>query len=605
ENDLAWGKGFTEWRNTQRGVPRFVGHQQPRVPRDLGFYDLTNPQVLRQQVDLARASGVHGFCFYYYHFDGKRVLEKPLEQFLGDRTLDFPFSIIWANENWTRRWDGMDDDVILWQHYSDEYEDILLADWSRHFSDPRYIRAEGRPLFIIYRPGIIPDAREKIARWRRRLKDEFAHEPWMLMVQGFGDLDPQTYGFDGAIEFPPHKLTRDVPRLNSQVAAYDPSRIGEVIAYTAVVEQSLGEPQADFPLIKTLTPSWDNDCRRPGRGLVMQGSTPKIYQRWLEELVWRAAIRPFAGEPFVFVNAWNEWAEAAYLEPDVYSGSAYLNATARAIVGEQAATEKPEIVLVGHDAHPHGAQLLLLHLGQLMAKRFGLRVTFLLLDGGLLVEQYRATGKVIVASASSAEMQSAIEEFQRRGAHLAITNTLVTGLVVPALRRRGFRVVSLVHELPRLARERFLEAEANAIAAYSDYVVCAADIVGAEFAKFTGMPRATIKIVPQGHYLAVESGPSDRAAVRAELGLPNDSLIVLGVAYADLRKGIDLFLSTARAAASCGRTNIYYVWVGNAEPAVETWLLQECNLGHLPNFRRVDRTNNLGRYYGAADALFL
>src|ERR1051325_4261625 len=293
----------------------------------------------------------------------------------------------------------------------------------------------------------------------------------MLMVQGFGDLDPQKYGFDGAIEFPPHKLTRDVPRLNSQVAAYVPSRIGEVMAYTAVVEQSLGEPQTDFPLIKTLTPSWDNDCRRPGRGLVMQGSTPKIYQRWLEELVWRAGMRPFAGEPFVFVNAWNEWAEAAYLEPDVYSGSAYLNATARAIVGEQAATEKPEIVLVGHDAHPHGAQLLLLHLGQLMAKRFGLRVTFLLLDGGLLVEQYRTTGKVLVASASSSEMPSAIEELQRRGAHLAITNTLVTGLVVPALRRRGFRVVSLVHELPRLARERFLEAEANAIAAYSDYVV--------------------------------------------------------------------------------------------------------------------------------------
>jgi hypothetical protein len=331
ENDKWWGAGFSEWRNLARGVPRFVGHYQPRIPRDLGFYDLSNRDVLPRQIELARAAGIHGFCFYYYYFDGRRILEKPLERYLEDATLTFPFCLIWTNENWTRRWDGFESSVLLRQRHDEKYESRLLADLARHFVDSRYLRVQGRPLFIIYRPGIIPDVRSRLDRWRRWFEKECGFVPWLLMAQGFGDFDPRRYGFDGAIEFPPHKIVEDPLVDLRELAILDPHFEARVVSYAQVIERSLSEPLQAFPLIKALCPDWDNDCRRQGAGLTLLGSSPKAYEEWLRELVERATARPFAGEPLLFVNAWNEWAEAAYLEPDVFYGAAYLNATARAL----------------------------------------------------------------------------------------------------------------------------------------------------------------------------------------------------------------------------------------------------------------------------------
>jgi len=337
ENDKWWGAGFSEWRNLARGVPRFVGHYQPRIPRDLGFYDLANPDVLPRQIELARGAGIHGFCFYYYYFDGRRILEKPLERYLEDATLAFPFALIWTNENWTRRWDGFESSVLLRQRHDEKYESRLLADLARHFVDPRYLRVQGRPLFIIYRPGIIPDVRSRLDQWRRWFEKECGFVPWLLMVQGFGDFDPRRYGFDGAIEFPPHKIVEDPLVDLRELAILDPHFQARVVSYEQVIGRSLSDPVQEFPLIKALCPDWDNDCRRQGTGLTLLGSSPKAYEGWLRELVDHAVARPFAGEPLVFVNAWNEWAEAAYLEPDVFYGAAYLNATARALRPDAAA----------------------------------------------------------------------------------------------------------------------------------------------------------------------------------------------------------------------------------------------------------------------------
>ena len=158
ENDYFWGKGFTEWRNLPRGEPRFEGHIQPKIPRDLGCYDLVESDVYRRQIEMARQAGIHGFCFYHYWFDGKRVLEKPMEKILADPSLDFPFVIMWANENWTRTWEGDDREVLLKQSYHRDDEAPFIDDLARHFKDPRYIRIGDRPLFFIYRPGHIPDA---------------------------------------------------------------------------------------------------------------------------------------------------------------------------------------------------------------------------------------------------------------------------------------------------------------------------------------------------------------------------------------------------------------------------------------------------------------
>jgi glycosyltransferase involved in cell wall biosynthesis len=608
ENDAWWGTGFTEWRNTQRGVPRFVGHYQPRIPRDLGFYDLSNPNVLRRQIALARASGIYGFCFYYYNFNGKRILEKPVEQFLVEKSLEFPFCIMWANENWTRRWDGSEDEVLLWQTYKATDDEQLLADWSRHFSDPRYIKVGGRPLLLIYRAGIIPNTRDTVNRWRQKLKDNFGYDAWFLMAQTFGDADPREFGFDGACEFPPHKITNDLPMSNSELTILDPQFSGRIYTYEQAIERSLTEAPPDFPLIKTICPSWDNDARRQGAGMTLQGSSPAKYRDWLAKLVERARARPFVGEPFIFANAWNEWAESAYLEPDVYFGSAYLNATARALVDGGDGSARPRVLLVGHDALPYGAQLNLLSIGRVLTRRFGVEVIWLLLEGGSLLEKYQEIGPVIIGRAGSEEVREASAKLHADGVCYAITNTMVTGGVVSQLRRSGFRILSLVHEWPNLAAQYGLHEAAKVIARDSDIIVIAAETGEKKFREFAGDPQGSVHIQPQGLYAAIEEDPHCRDLVRRELGLSSDARIVLGIGAGDLRKGLDLFLSTARAVAAQDSA-VQFVWAGRIDPTTRLSLLVEDPEDQVsripPNFHHVDFTNDIGRYLSSADVFFL
>jgi len=333
ENDAFWGEGFTEWNNVARGQPRFAGHVQPVIPRDLGFYNLDDPEVMRKQIEMAAAAGIHAFCFYYYRFGGHRVLEKPIEHMLQDPTLDFPFVLMWANENWTRAWDGLEKDVLLQQDYSAENDVGLVDDLARHFVDSRYMRIGDRPLFFIYRPGQIPNAAAVIANWRSLFMQRHNLSPLIFMVQGFGDNDPTLYGLDGAIEFPPHKICQDQPVITGTVDLLDPDFAGYVLRYDDVIGRATAEPVPDFPLIRTTVPHWDNEARRPGNCLVMHGSTPTKFEAWVRQSVVFAREHPVHGEAIVAVNAWNEWAEGAYLEPDVHYGGAYLNALSRAVHG--------------------------------------------------------------------------------------------------------------------------------------------------------------------------------------------------------------------------------------------------------------------------------
>jgi len=329
ENDRNWGTGFTEWRQLVKGVPRFPGHYQPRTPRDLGFYNLLDESVIRAQCEMALASGVGAFAFYYYWFNRRRVLERPVEIFL-ESDIQMPFFVIWANENWTRGWDGSEDHVLLKQDYNLDDEDALLADLARHMQDGRYLRLGGRPLFVIYNPDHIPTPDRTVARWRRKWSDNHGLEPLIFMAQTFDREDPRAYGFDGAMEFPPHKLAAKI-RPREVIDAYSQTFAGRVMNYDDLVATSVAEPAPSFPLIKAALPSWDNEARRPNRSVIFEGSTPAKYEAWLQTLVERAIEHPTHGLPIVAINAWNEWAEGAYLEPDVYFGSAYLNATARAL----------------------------------------------------------------------------------------------------------------------------------------------------------------------------------------------------------------------------------------------------------------------------------
>lgn len=613
ENDRWWGEGFTEWRNVGRGLPRFSGHFQPRIPRDLGFYDLSDVEVMRRQADLARASGIFGFSFYYYNFNGQRLLEKPTEQFLAEPSIDFPFCITWANENWTRTWDGFDRDVLMAQDYRPEDDQAFLADIARHFADPRYIRLNGRPLFIIYRPGIIPDPEETIARWRKQLNEAHNEDPFILMVQGFGDEDPRVFGLDGAIEFPPHKVAADLPPLNSSLYLHDTSFEGHVVDYKDVVEKSRDESTSEFPLIKGVTQSWDNEARRPGRGMVLHGGTPAAYEEWLRDAVDYSLSNPIENENFVVVNAWNEWAEGAYLEPDVHFGSAYLNATARAIsqAPRKRDTTKQNIIVVSHDAYKHGAQILALNIGRTLKQRFGCNVEFVVLGDGPMLSDYADVASCHKVDGNDTyQVDQLLTKLKERGFTQAIANTSVSGLLAEPLHRAGINFISLIHELPNLLAEYDLSSSARAIAEYAEHVVFPAEVVQRGFLETCELTQddvpATIRT--QGLYMSAVEQTYDAeeiAALREELGIPLNAKIILNVGFADFRKGFDIFDRFSEL-MRLERDDYYFVWVGGLEPTIGRWIAPDVKTrGEQGRLILTGQQSDVGRYYAMADAMFL
>jgi len=597
ENDLWWGTGFTEWTNVARGTPRFVGHYQPRIPRDLGFYDLSDPNVMVKQIELAKAAGIHGFCFYYYNFNGKRLLERPVEAFLESDT-QFPFCIMWANENWTRRWDGAEAEVLIQQDYRMEDAAALVDDIARHFADPRYIRIDGRPLFLLYRADIVPDTQATLAHWRELFLSRHGERPLILMAQAFNNEDPTVAGFDGAYEFPPHKLVKKLPTISSTCEALDDSFTAQVYRYDDVANVSTSEDPPEFPLIKTIVPSWDNDARRQGHGLVITDSSPLRYAIWLQKAIQFARRHPFHGENFVFVNAWNEWAEGAYLEPDVHFGGAYLNATARAVTGRPLAPEKSKALLVGHDAFPAGAQLLLLNLAKTL-QNFGVEVEFLLGAGGDLLPTYEATAPTHLADPG--RLAAKAEELGKGGFAFAIVNTVAAGSAVPALRGHGITTVSLVHELPRIITEKRLTPSAEAVAQNADAIVFpAASVRDAFLTQISGTSQVT-HIRPQGLYQHINEMSDAREAIIGEFELSADARIVLNIGYGDLRKGLDLFCSTAQLVATT-HPEVIFIWVGRLDGACASWLP---NPAALPNVKFAGQREDVASFLHAADVFAL
>jgi len=565
ENDRWWGTGFTEWTNVSRGVPRFVGHYQPRIPRDLGHYRLDGTATLARQIEMAQGAGIHGFVFYFYWFNGRRLLEAPLEAFLADPSLAMPFCLMWANENWTRRWDGSEHEVLLSQDYRDEDEPALIATFARHFEDPRYIRLEGRPVLMVYRAGLIEGGAATVRRWRKRFA-ALGHQPIFVMAQSFGAHDPRAFGMDAAVEFPPHKLTEDLPELNDQVRWLDFSARARVFDYEVVAQASKLSPPP-YKLIRTVLPGWDNDARRQGQGMTIHGATPAAYQAWLSRVIDAASEQRVFGETIVCVNAWNEWAEGAYLEPDVHFGGAFLNATARAVSAVPVRRSAARLLLVGHDAFPAGSQLLLLHLGRQLQAR-GVEVTFLLLGGGALEAEYRAVAPTTVF-AGAEELARHAAALAAAGFRAAIVNTSACGAACAALASHGMACTLLLHEMPRLLRERRLIEVARAGVAAARHIVFAADYVRDRYHEVVAVPSARTILVPQGMYRPVDRAVGAR--LRARLRLPEEATLAIGLGYADLRKGFDLFVQAWRLAQAADPT-IHMLWVGDLDPVISAYL---------------------------------
>jgi len=331
ENDRWWGPGFTEWTNVAKARPNFVGHDQPRVPADLGYYDLRAPQVMEQQAALARRYGIGGFCYYYYWFAGHRLLEQPLEAMLASGRPAFPFCLCWANENWTRRWDGEENDVLMAQQHSDRDDDAVIRDLIRYFRSPHYIRIGGRPLIAVYRVALFPDFKRTAAHWRRICRDEGIGEIYIAHVESFEMVSagarPVDYGCDAAIEFPPHGMAEPYPVSEPLL---NPDFQGAVADYRDLAVRYATRELAGYKRFLGVATGWDNTARRQNNSYCFEHATPGAFQAWLEAAIERTKQQFSGDERLLFINAWNEWAEGAYLEPDQRFGHAYLQAHANA-----------------------------------------------------------------------------------------------------------------------------------------------------------------------------------------------------------------------------------------------------------------------------------
>ena len=330
ENDQWWGRGFTEWTNVSKATPQFHGHYQPRLPGELGFYDLRESTVMQRQVELAKLYGISAFCFHYYWFQGHRLLERPLNSLLSDKTLDFPFCICWANENWTRRWDGAESDILMEQKHSPDDNAAVFDDLLKYLSDERYLRIEGKPLVVIYRPAIIQNFASLIETWRAAAESAGLVGIYIVATNAFGFMNEDGFDLDGICEFPPHAVVAD--NLLNDVSLLNEDFSGAVYEYSDAASFSIQRIQhmtartgGYFPSVMA---AWDNEARKPGRGHVFQNATPALFYRWLQAACNWSQNNNDPGANLVFINAWNEWGEGTYLEPDRRFGYAFLSAVA-------------------------------------------------------------------------------------------------------------------------------------------------------------------------------------------------------------------------------------------------------------------------------------
>ena len=341
ENDAWWGEGFTEWTNTRKCKPRFDAHYQPRTPHaDIGFYDLSELDALRKQVELARTHGIYGFCFYYYWFSGKRLLEKPLDLLLEHPELDINFCFCWANENWTRTWSGNAKDVLVEQKYSKNDSEHFIEDIVRYFNDSRYIKINGEPVIVVYNAKDIPNVRKVLLTWGDTAKKLGFPGIKIWIVRSFG-ITAQSLSIedliDKEIEFPPHELGSpelSVPNFENMVN-------GSLWDYSKLVDKILVKRKNEKynpKLYRTAMLAWDNSSRRVEGYNAFVNFDLRWYYKWLKANVEESMYTFKPSERFTFVNAWNEWAEGTYLEPDEKFGYAALNVTTRAICLEDCFT---------------------------------------------------------------------------------------------------------------------------------------------------------------------------------------------------------------------------------------------------------------------------
>lgn len=343
ENDEWWGKGFTEWTNTKKSVPLFKNHIQPREPLNDYYYDLSDITPMKWQVELAKKYGVYGFCFYHYWFSDDHILmQKPIENYLNDKSIDFPYCISWANETWSRRWNGSDKDVLIEQTYGNE------ESWIKHFNyllpyfkDDRYIKYNDKPLFIIYKPEIFDGYKKMFELWNK-LAIENGLKGISFGVQGaiwnnIKDVDDSSV--DLRIMYEPgytgcqSKKEKGVRLgLKSRLLRFKTKRSKTNInfqSYDSYCKNMIRRKVKSGKMVPGMFVAWDNTPRKGKNSTIFLGSTPEKFEKYMTKMLLKA--KNYYKKDMLFVNAWNEWAEGCYLEPDKTYNTKYLEALKNAL----------------------------------------------------------------------------------------------------------------------------------------------------------------------------------------------------------------------------------------------------------------------------------
>lgn len=320
ENDEWWGEGFTEWTNVRKAKPNFEGHFQPRVPLGRDYYDLADSSVQQRQCGLAKEYGIRAFCYYLYWFDGRRLLERPLDQMLEDKSIDHEFCVCWANENWTRTWDGKANDILLGQIHTPESDRRFILDSMKYLLDPRYMRVDGKLMLLVYRVDLLPNASATAAIWREEVLKAGLGELHLCAVQFYGVTDPAPWGFDAAVEFPPHGWLGQENLMTPQPTITNPDFKGYIFDYDKCVDWAMSKSIPDYRWYRGAFPGWDNTARRQDTPHIFANSNPFSFERWLTAALRQSIIMAPPEHQIVFVNAWNEWGEGAHLEPDEAGG---------------------------------------------------------------------------------------------------------------------------------------------------------------------------------------------------------------------------------------------------------------------------------------------
>jgi len=625
ENDAWWGEGFTEWTNTSKAEPRFKGHYQPREPHeDFGYYNLTDMEIIKKQALLAKQHGIYGFCFYLYWFSGKRLLEKPLDLFLEHPEININFCLCWANENWTRTWDGFEKEVLINQSYTKEDPYKFIEEIKKYVIDKRYIRVDGEPVILIYNPCRIPNIKNVINIWREHSINIGIGKIKIWICRTFGHTAKSLNimdNVDAEVEFPPHGLPiyqeKKINIKGKKGVIYDYKEVVNEIN-ALLNRQNTDDDNSILPVYRTPMLGWDNAARRSSGWTTYAGFSLRFFYIWLRSIINEVERKYDKDSSFVFINAWNEWAEGAYLEPDKKYGYANINTLSRAICGFSFNRQLPvfnnnkkNVIFAGHDAFPAGAQMLSINIIKQLKETFGYNVYTILMQTGELFEDFKNVSTDIIVTEENNKLKNKawIKTWvESTNADIAICNTVLVGEVLLTLSEYGLTCVSLIHEMEKIIRKYSCEANLKIIMDKAHKIVFPSDYVRESCDIIAEIPKDKAVIYPQGLYKKnpyLEKREEMRLFIRSKYNLPSNSKIALSVGNGDYRKGLDLFAQCMLKVCK-KKDNVYFIWVGQIEEKMEVTIKNILKNNELKNKLIITGwKKDSMRYFTAADIFLL